>query len=222
MAKEALSRLSEQVRSTKSRPYRMRRRAELVDETRQRIVEAAMRLHTTVGPANTFISTVADEAGVTRLTVYRHFPDIEELFAACRGHWFNLHRPPDAAAWRGIPELEARAHRALGELYGWYRQNADDLYPINRDAMTMPAGAQAARRAESAALARALVEGHADGGQDGRELRAVAGHLVTYWTWRSLVVEQGLTNDEAVDLAVRILIQAAGTPKRRGSARRAD
>jgi AcrR family transcriptional regulator len=187
----------------------MRRRAELVDETRQRIVEAAMRLHTTVGPANTFISTVADEAGVTRLTVYRHFPDIEELFAACRGHWFNLHRPPDAAAWRGIPDLEARARRALGELYGWYRANADDLYPINRDAMTMPAGAQAARRAESAALAGALVEGHADSGPDGRELRAVAGHLVTYWTWRSIVVDQGITNDEAVDLAVRILTDTA-------------
>src|SRR6266508_2461317 len=209
-----MSRLSEQVRSTKSRqtksrPYRMRRRAELVDQTRQRIVDAAVHLHTTVGPANTSISTVAEEAGVTRLTVYRHFPDIEELFAACHGHWFDLHLPPDVAAWRAIPDLEARARRALGELYGWYRNNADDLYPINRDAMTMPAGAQAARRAESAALAGALVEGHADRGQGGRELRAVAGHLVIYWTWRSLVVDQGLTNDEAVELAVRILIQAA-------------
>jgi AcrR family transcriptional regulator len=200
----------------------MRRRAELVDQTRQHIVEAAMHLHTTVGPANTSISSVADEAGVTRLTVYRHFPDIEELFAACRGHWFDLHRPPDRTAWRAIPDPEARARRAFGELYGWYRDNADDLYPINRDAMTMPAGAQEARRAESAALADALVEGHARSGRDGRALRAVAGHLVTYWTWRSLVVEQGLTNEAAVNLAVRILTQAADTPRRRGSARGAD
>ncbi len=212
-----MSRLSEQVRSTKSRqtksrPYRMRRRAELVDQTRQRIVEAAMNLHTTVGPANTSISTVAEEAGVTRLTVYRHFPDIEELFTACHGHWFDLHRPPDVAAWRAIPDLEARARRALGELYGWYRDNADDLYPINRDAMTMPAGAQEARRAELAALAGALVEGHPSGGRDGRQLHAVAGHLVSYWTWRSLVIEQGLTNDEAVEVAVRILTETAGAP----------
>ena len=41
---------SEQMRSTKSRPYGMRRRAEQVDETRERIIEAAVRLHTTVGP----------------------------------------------------------------------------------------------------------------------------------------------------------------------------
>ena len=173
-----------------------------------------MNLHTTVGPANTSISTVADEARVTRLTVYRHFPDIEQLFVACRGHWFDLHRPPDVAAWRAIPDLEARALRAFGELYGWYRENADDLYPINRDAMTMPAGAQEARRAESAALADALVEGHTEG-REGRELRAVAGHLVSYWTWRSLVVEQGLSNEASVDLAVRILTETAGAPRRK-------
>src|ERR1039457_6337227 len=60
------------MRSTKSRPYRMRRRAELVDGTRQRITEATVRLHTTVGPAHTSIAAVAEEAGVTRLTVYAY------------------------------------------------------------------------------------------------------------------------------------------------------
>lgn len=117
-------------------------------------------------------------------------------------------------AWRANPDLEARARRALRELYGWYRDNADDLYPINRDAMMMPAGAQEARRAELAALAGALVEGAAADGRDGRALRAVAGHLVTYWTWRSLVVDQGLTNDDAVNLAVRILLETAKAPRR--------
>jgi AcrR family transcriptional regulator len=43
----------------------MRRRAELVEQTRQRIVDAAIHLHTTIGPANTTISGVAEEAGVT-------------------------------------------------------------------------------------------------------------------------------------------------------------
>jgi AcrR family transcriptional regulator len=83
----------------------MGHRAELVEQTRQRITDAAVRLHTTVGPANTSISTVAAEAGVTRLTVYRHFSDLEALFAACRAHWFGQHRPPDISAWRAIPDL---------------------------------------------------------------------------------------------------------------------
>jgi AcrR family transcriptional regulator len=187
----------------------MRRRAELVVETRQRITEAAVRLHTTVGPANTSISTVAEEAGVTRLTVYRHFPDLDHLFAACRSHWFGLHPPPDAAAWPAIPDLETRARRALTELYGWYSRNANDLYPINRDEPAMPPGVQVERRAASAAMATALIDGLVADGPRGLTLRAVAGHLVSYWTWRSLVVDQHLSTAEAVDLAVRILTETA-------------
>jgi hypothetical protein len=40
---------------------------------------------------------------------------------------------------------------------------------------------------------------------DGRLLRAVARHLVDFLTWRSLVMQQGLTDREAVDVAVRLL-----------------
>jgi AcrR family transcriptional regulator len=187
----------------------MGRRAELVDGTRGRIIEAAVRLHTTVGPANTSISTVAEEAGVTRLTIYRHFSDLEELFEACRGHWMRQHPPPNPAAWRSVPRLEDRARRGIGELYEWFRENGDDLYPINRDATAMPAGAQERQRAQSAASANALIDDHLPDGSRGHRLRAVAGHLVSYWTWRSLVVEQGLDTNEAVDLAVRILADAA-------------
>lgn len=47
----------------------MARRAELVDQTRERITAAAARLHTSIGPANTSVAGIAEEAGVTRLTV---------------------------------------------------------------------------------------------------------------------------------------------------------
>lgn len=214
MASNRMSILSEQVRSTKSRPYQMRRRAELVNQTRLRITEAAVRLHTSVGPANTSISTVAEAAGVTRLTVYRHFPDLEHLFDACRSHWIGLHPPPNPAAWRSIPDLEARARTALGELYGWFGENANDLFPINRDALAMPPETRQARARESAAIAASLVDGFSADGPDGRALRAVAGHLVSYWTWHSLVVEQGLGGDEAIEVAVRWLCTAASAPPR--------
>jgi hypothetical protein len=120
------------------------------------------------------------------------------------------HRPPDAAAWPAISDLAERAHLALSELYAWYGANRDDLFPINRDETSMPAGAQEARRAESAAIAGALIEGHVAPGPPGRLVRAVAGHLVGYWTWRSLVVEQGLDHEAAVDFAVTILVEARG------------
>ena len=197
------------MRSIKSRPYHMRRRAEQVDETRQRITEAAVRLHTTVGPAHSSIAAVAEEAGVTRLTVYRHFADLDALFAACRAHWSARNPRPDAGAWPAIPGLEARARRAFGELYGWYRDHADELYPINRDAAAMPLSAQLATKTGNRILADALVGGQVgadtDSDGEGRLLRAVARHLVDFLTWRSLAVQQGLDDREVVELAVRLL-----------------
>lgn len=199
----------EHVRSTKSRPYRMLRRAEQVGQTRQRITEAAVRLHTTVGPAHTSIAAIADEAGVTRLTVYRHFADLDALFEACTAHWYARNPRPDAAAWPLIADLEERARRAFGDLYGWYRDHADELYPIYRDASAMPFSARQATEAGTRMLADALVTGHAgdDTATDGRERlrRAVARHLVDFWTWRSLVVQQGLGDREAVAIAVLLL-----------------
>jgi AcrR family transcriptional regulator len=185
----------------------MRRRAEQVDGTRLRITEATVRLHTTVGPAHTSIAAVADEAGVTRLTVYRHFADLDALFEACRAHWTTRNPGPDAAAWPAIPDLEERARRAFEELYGWYRDHADELYPIYRDAAAMPVSAQQAAEVGNRMLADALVAGHADNDPDGngRLLRAVARHLVGFWTWRSLVIQHGLEDREAVTIAVRML-----------------
>src|SRR5665811_1165395 len=178
---------SEQMRSTKSRPYHMRRRAEQVDQTRERITEAAARLHTTVGPAHSSIAAIAGEAGVTRLTVYRHFADLDALFEACTAHWYARNPRPDAAAWPLIADLEERARRAFGDLYGWYRDHADELYPINRDAAAMPLSAQRATETGNRMLAEALVAGHASANADtdadgeGRVLRAVARHLVAFW-----------------------------------------
>lgn len=213
-----MSTLPEQRRSTKLRPYRMRRRAEQVDQTRLRITEAAVRLHTTVGPARTSIAAIAEQAGVTRLTVYRHFADLDAVFVACMAHWAARNPGPDAAAWTVTPDLRGRARRAFGELYAWYREHAAELYPIHRDAAAMPLSAQQVGAAGNQRLADALLTRHA--GQDstpdddGRILRAVARHLVDFWTWRSLVMQQGLDNDEAVAVAVTLLTAIAGVTAR--------
>lgn len=187
----------------------MRQRAEQIDRTRQRITEAAVQLHTTVGPAHTSISALAEAAGVTRLTVYRHFADDEQLFAACQAHWAMQHPAPDPGGWLEVPPVEPRARVALSEWYAWYRENGDDLYPIQRDFAAMPAGVQAAARQEEAALAEILLMGCGLRGRKRRRLRAAAGHALGYWTWRSLAVEQGLSHDDTVELAVRIVVAAA-------------
>ena len=68
-----------------TRTYTLKRRAEQQMETRRRIVEAAVDLHSSVGPALTSISMVAERAGVQRHTLYAHFPDEKSLFLACSG-----------------------------------------------------------------------------------------------------------------------------------------
>src|SRR5438067_9971807 len=104
------------------RSYRKKRRAELEQQTRLKITEAAEELHGTVGPARTSISAVAARAGVRRSTVYRHFPDEAALFAACSGHWMAANPPPDLEAWAAILDPEARLASALLQLYGYYRR----------------------------------------------------------------------------------------------------
>jgi hypothetical protein len=152
--------------------------------------------------------------------VYRHFADLDALFEACTAHWTARNPRPDATAWPAIPDLGERARCAFGELYGWYRDHADELYPIYRDAAAMPLSAQRATEAGNRMLADALVAGDAGAEADldgeGRLLRAVARHLVHFWTWRSLVIEQGLNALEAVDVAV-LLLMAVGQDGHQGN-----
>ena len=75
-----------------TRPYTLRKRADAMAATRERITEAAMDLHGSVGPSRTTITAVAERAGVQRQTVYRHFATEEDLFAACSGHFAKLTR----------------------------------------------------------------------------------------------------------------------------------
>src|SRR4029079_14762822 len=101
--------------TSKRRNYRKRRRAEQEAETRLRITEAAVKLHGTVGPAKTTVSGIAQEAGVQRATVYRHFPDEEAIFAACTSHYRSLHPPPDLRRWADIEDPAERLRKALAE-----------------------------------------------------------------------------------------------------------
>lgn len=204
---QKLSRGKEQGRSPR-RAYRMRKRSELVDRTRQRITEAAVRLHTTVGPSVTSMSAVADEAGVTRLTLYRHFPSKDELFGACMSHWRSLHPPPDADRWRAISPFEARVRTAIAELYRWYAENGEDLYPIYRDAAHTPESNQRARQANNERMTDAVLADLEVPPAVRRRDRAALGHVIGFWTWRSLAVDQGLSTREAANMAAAFVLTA--------------
>src|ERR671928_1929885 len=121
-----------------SRKYELKRRAERQQETRQRIVAAAVELHSTLGPARTTVQAIAEKAGVTRPTVYAHFPDARSLLEACSGHVRATIPPPDSASWHSISDPSGRLETALRELYGYYERLEPLLENVQRDAAVMP------------------------------------------------------------------------------------
>jgi AcrR family transcriptional regulator len=183
---------------TPRRRYEKRARATQEQQTRQRIVEAALALHGTVGPARTTISAIAERAGVRRATVYRHFPDERALFLGCSGAWRERNPLPDPAAWAGIADPAARVEAALDALYGWYEQTEPMLSAVLRDADSMPivTELQAGRLAYLGRIEDGLASGWGARGKAAKRLRAAIGLALDFFTWRTLD-ERGLGRGEA-------------------------
>ncbi len=193
------------------RPYRMRKRAELEQRTRLRITESAVELHQTLGPSRTSISAVAQNAGVRRSTVYRHFPDELALFTACSSHWLAANPLPDIGRWAAIGDPDGRLRRALEEQYAYYRHTEPMMDKITRDAATMPIVARMMKgyRDYLTAARDAIMGGRPERGRARRRVQAAIGHALAFPTWRSLAREQGLDDRAAADLMCRLVIAAA-------------
>lgn len=192
-----------------TRTYRKRKRAELEERTRERITEATVDLHGSVGPARTTIKAVAERAGVQRATVYRHFPDEQALFNACSAHWLAGHPLPDIQAWGEIADPAERLRTALGELYDWFERGEYMLEKTTRDVATVEAlrPSMEAMGAWLAAALETLWQGRGERGARRRHVRALLGHALEFETWRSLVRHHGLRRSEAVGLMAAAIEQ---------------
>jgi len=186
-----------------NRKYELKKRAQRQAETRQRIIEAAVDLHTTVGTSQTTISAIAARAGVERHTVYAHFPDEPALFAACAGHWRATHPFPDVSHWLELDEPEARLRGVLGDLYAWYESVESDLAVLLRDSQFVPA--HAGEMARTARRMQELRDALLRGWPRRKAVHAAVGHAVEFETWRSLVRRQELSRKQAIDAMVRLV-----------------
>jgi AcrR family transcriptional regulator len=186
----------------------MRARQQSVEQTRLQITEATMRLHERVGPAATTVSAIADEAGVTRLTVYRHFPDDTALVIACSGHWRALHPRPDTDRWASIDDPLERLRTALSETYAWARPAAPMMTKIYRDLDAMPAFVGEVLAADEQSRVAILAKGFRARGRAARRLRAALRHALHIRTWESLCVDGALDDGEAIELMVATVLAA--------------
>jgi AcrR family transcriptional regulator len=187
----------------KKRKYEMKKRAERQRETRRRIVEATVELHRTQGPAHTTIKEIAQRAGVNRLTVYNHFPDIADLLRACSRRWVEQHPPPDPTPWAQIRDPQERLRAALAELYSFYARTEPMRANVLRDAETMPALAALLEGTVVPyleAVRELLAEGWEVCGKGRRRLLATLKLAIDFHTWRTLERGSGLSREEAVEL----------------------
>jgi AcrR family transcriptional regulator len=187
-----------------TRKYQQKRRAEQQAETRQRIVEAIVALHREVGPARTTISSIAERAGVERLTVYRHFADETAIFEACTAHFATEVEWPDSAGWAGLAEPAERLRAALLAFYDYYRRAEDMLVHAHRDAPQLPALAAVLSPWEEfvGRVRGGLLEGWEAAGPARARLAAAIGHALRFDTWRSLARTEELEDGAAADLMV--------------------
>jgi AcrR family transcriptional regulator len=201
------------VTPNRARQYRASVRADQYLETRQRIVEAAVELHLERGPVRTSIGAIAERAGVSRVTVYRHFPDARTLLEACARHSRDANPPPDFRRWRQIDDPQARTQFALMELYGYFRRTEAGWSNILRDAELVPLVKELAEERRIAYLRQArdvLLAGRPARGQQRRLLRAALGVAVDFRTWQSLTRRQGLTDRNAALLMLQLIDSVAG------------
>jgi AcrR family transcriptional regulator len=129
-----MSTLNAQADAAKSRSYRLGKRADRQRETRNRIVEAAVDLHCSIGPARTTIARIAERAGVQRHTYYAHFPDERGLFLACSELALSRDPLPNPDSWLSLGPGKERLRRGLADLYGWYGRNEAQAACVLRDA----------------------------------------------------------------------------------------
>jgi AcrR family transcriptional regulator len=185
-----------------TRTYTLKRRAEQQAQTRQRIVEAAIDLHSSVGPARTTLSMIADRAGVQRHTLYAHFPDDRSLHMACSGLHAERDPLPDAAPWRAIAERRDRLRAGLTAIYAWYARNADLVGCVLRDIEVMPQ----TREIFDLRFAPFFAAYHEVlGAKLSAQQRAVLVLALSYFTWRTLAREVGLTPAAAVETMVQAI-----------------
>ena len=193
--------------------YELKKRAQREQENRLRIVRATVELNETVGPALTTRSAIAERAGVSRPTVYSHFPDELSLGKACSALGLSENPLPDPGMWEEIADPEKRLREALSELYDYFRRREGLLANILRDQemphlkddpdvreIMRPIVEHWERMQRALAMGWEIHKSHTP-----PLLQGAIGLALDFQNWRTMVRKQGMTDEQAVELMARMV-----------------
>jgi AcrR family transcriptional regulator len=199
--------------NAKGRAYHSELRAQQAEETRGRIIDAAIRVMAG-GIATLSIPDVAREAGVSVPTVYRHFGTKRDLVDAIYPHLASRAGIGRIDAPRSVEEFREMVRNVFGRL--------ESLGEVARAAMSSPASDEARRRQMPArqALSRQFVASVMPKGSatDRERLARVLLVLTSSSGMRMWRDQQGVSVDTAAD-DIHWLIRTVLSATERGTSR---
>ena len=200
--------------SSQTRKYELKARAESQRETRDTIAGAAAELHEELGVAKTTVAEIARRAGVSRLTVYNHFADLNELIPACSAHYMAQHPLPDFGRDLALEDPGERVGAVLGSLYGWYREAEPMFGKLFSDRATVPELDRFMGQNIDRMLGELADDLAAAFGARGRRLMSLTALIrvaVDFFTWRRLT--DGDLGDQAAAEVMAAAVSPLGTRK---------
>ena len=153
--------------------------------------------------AKTTVADIARRAGVQRLTVYNHFPDLQALLPACSAHWLAENPLPDLEPAFALEDPAERLRTVLTALYAWYRETAPMQRAVQGERSSVPE-----LDAWMAQSADPLFAGMADALAPGLD-RALVALALDFWTWQRLDRE-GLGDAAAAELMAAAASRPSG------------
>ena len=182
------------------------KRKAAVEETRWRILEATLALHSEKGIFGTSWQDIARRADVSVGTVYKHFPSLNELVPACGELMYAITRPPsleDAPRiFAGARSLEERLGRLVDELYDFYERGAPYIETdFQERKMPMVQDWEAHMRATIAGLTREALH---PARSDEDTVQAVSA-LLDFSTFKSFL-ERNIQKEQAAKTIEEVLL----------------
>lgn len=168
------------------RAYNNETRQQQQAELKAQIAAAAAELHAQQGALATSYAQIAQRAGVSVPTVYKHYPDLNLLVKGCTSHVASQAPPIPVEAILACPDLAsatAQLAQAIDRLHAYY-----EPWLVWREHGRIPALAERAEdaRARITALCDTVLARHSGSG-DTRELAAVWESLLQFELWYRLV-----------------------------------
>lgn len=168
------------------RAYNNETRQQQQEELKQRVAEAAARLHAERGVLATSYAEIAQAAGISLPTMYKHFPDLGQLVRACSGHVASKAPPFPADEILAAADLPSAARLLVDAMD---RRHAHfEPWVVWREAGRIPviAEAAAARRRETVQLCEAVLTRHGVAGPH-PGIAALWESLLDFELWHRLV-----------------------------------